>query len=70
LPIVLVGGLWNRISAEKGIGWQFIRFNVIAMSLPLIGLLTVNHLLSSEVSTLIAALVGYAFGKSGEGNDA
>lgn len=70
LPLVLIGGLWSRIAAGKGIGWQFIRFNVIAMSLPLIGLLAHKGLLTSEVSTLLAAIVGYAFGKSGEDGDA
>jgi len=63
---VIVGGLWNRQSAGKGIGWQFIRFNVIAIGLPLSGLLALNGTLSAEAATLIAGSMGYAFGKTGD----
>jgi hypothetical protein len=66
VPIVVVGGLWNRFSAKKGIGWQFIRFNVIAISLPICGLLALNNALTGEAATIIAAAMGYAFGKSGD----
>ncbi len=65
---VVIGGLWNRIATEKGIGWQFIRFNVIAISLPIIGLLAPNNSLTSEAATIIAAAMGYAFGKAGKGD--
>ena len=65
---VIIGGLWNRIAANKGIGWQFIRFNVIAIGLPLAGLLALNDALSGEAATLLAGAMGYAFGKTG--NDA
>lgn len=52
---------------KKGIGWQFIRYTTIAVSLPIIGLLALNNILSGEVSaTLIAGAMGYAFGKSDE----
>jgi hypothetical protein len=64
--VVIVGGLWNRITAKKGIGWQFIRFNVIAISLPICGLLALNNSLTGEAATIIAAAMGYAFGKTGE----
>lgn len=63
---VIIGGLWNRIAAKKGIGWQFIRFNVIAISLPICGLLALNNALTGEAATIIAGAMGYAFGKTGD----
>ncbi len=67
---VIVGGLWQRISAKKGIGWQFIRFNVIAISLPIAGLLALNNALTGEAAVIIAGAMGYAFGKTGEADNA
>lgn len=64
--VVVVGGLWNRTKAGKGIGWQFIRFNVISISLPICGILALNDALTGEAATVIAGAMGYAFGKSGE----
>jgi hypothetical protein len=65
VPIVLVGGLWNRQAGEKpkGIGWQFIRYTVLAISIPIVALLALNHVLSAEVATLIGTAMGFAFGK-------
>ena len=70
VPIVLVGGLWNRYllsrgggEAKGGIGWQFIRYTVLALAVPIVGLLALNDALSSEAATLIAAFAGFAFGK-------
>ena len=68
--VVIVGSLWQRIATKKGIGWQFIRFNVIAISLPVVGLLALNDALTGEAATIIAAAMGYAFGKTGEGDNA
>ena len=63
--VVLIGGFHNRLASKepKGIGWQFIRFIVLSISLPIIGLLALNDALSGEVATLIAGAMGYAFGK-------
>ena len=74
VPIVLIWGFINRntvtretekgnVVKGKGIGWQFIRFIVLSISLPIIGLLALNNALSGEVATLIAGAMGYAFGK-------
>ncbi|WP_417408420.1 hypothetical protein [Hoeflea sp.] len=63
---VIVGGLLNRHFVKKGIGWQFIRFNVIAIGLPIAGLLALNSALTGEAATLIAGAMGYAFAKTGE----
>ena len=64
--VVIGGGLWSRGSSQKGIGWQFIRFTVIGVSLPICALLALNNALTGEAATLIAGAMGYAFGKSGE----
>jgi hypothetical protein len=67
IPIaVVVGGIWNRTRLGKGIGWQFIRFTVVSVSLPLVAILALNDALTGEASTIIAAAMAYAFGKSGE----
>ncbi len=77
VPIVLVGGLLQRVfyrriddggamsQAGLGIGWQFIRFTVLASGLPLVALLAVRGQLTGEVVAIFAAAMGYAFGKSG-----
>ena len=64
--VVICGGLWLRKATDKGIGWQFIRFTVIAISLPLSALLALNDALTGEVTAIIAAAMGYAFGKASE----
>lgn len=70
IPLVLFFGYKNRQGAEgegsKGIGWQFIRYNVLCISLPLIGLLAINGVLTGEVAAIIAGIVGYAFGKTSD----
>jgi hypothetical protein len=43
--ILLVAGLWNRIKGDKGIGWQFIRFIVPMISLPIIAVPSPNNAL-------------------------
>ncbi|WP_336081707.1 hypothetical protein [Thalassospira sp. CH_XMU1448-2] len=63
---VVVGGIWQRISSGKGIGWQFIRYTVIATSIPLVGLLALNGLLTGEAATIITAAMAYAFGKTSD----
>jgi hypothetical protein len=64
IPIIVVGGLWSR--GDKGIGWQFIRFTVLAVSIPTIGLLALNSVLTGEAATLIGVAMAYAFGKTAE----
>jgi len=68
---VILGGLYNRNKPDKdgnirGIGWQFIRYTVIGVGLPLTGILALNGGLSGEASTIIAGALGYAFGKQSE----
>ena len=78
VPIVLAGGLANRIFIKKttpqgeitrgkGIGWQFIRFTVLGTGVPIIGLLAWKGTIGGDVaSALLAAALGYAFGKVGK----
>lgn len=70
VPIVLCVGYLNRRGDEgqkaKGIGWQFIRYTVLGISIPVAGVLALNNALSGEAATLIAGAMGYAFGKSSE----
>lgn len=64
IPIVLYFSLKNRNQGEgKGIGWSFIRYTVIACSLPIVGILGLNGQLEGAPATLIAGALGYAFGK-------
>jgi hypothetical protein len=70
--VVVAGGLWNRNKPDekgniRGIGWQFIRYTVIGVGLPLTGILALNSVLTPEAATIIAGALGYAFGK-GESN--
>lgn len=66
VPIVLIGGFRNRSEGDKGIGWQFIRFTMLTISIPIIGLLALNNALSGEAAALIGGAMGYAFGKKDE----
>ncbi len=59
---VIVGGLLNRHQKKKGIGWQFIRYTVIGITIPIAALLALNDALSGEAATILAGALGYAFG--------
>lgn len=63
VPLVLFLGLMERVASNKGIGWQFIRYNVICISVPMVAILALNGALTGEAATLIAGTLGYAFGK-------
>ena len=78
---VIIGGLCNRYHAgkviredplerrAKGIGWQFIRYTVLASALPIIALLALNDVLRPEAATLIGTCVGFAFGSKEDKNN-
>ncbi len=67
VPLVLWLGYRTRsghgTDNPKGIGWQFIRYTVLSIALPVTALLALNDKLTGEVSTIIAGAMGYAFGK-------
>lgn len=65
--IVLVGYLNRRATqggSAKGIGWQFIRYTVLGIALPITGILALNGALTGEAATIISGAIGYAFAKS------
>jgi hypothetical protein len=70
VPGVLIVGYYNRKGnaddKSKGIGWQFIRYTVLGIALPITGMLALNNALSGEATAIIAGAMGYAFGKAGE----
>ncbi|MBL4615333.1 MAG: hypothetical protein JKY27_10740 [Magnetovibrio sp.] len=70
VPITLIVGYFNRKGTTekdtKGVGWQFIRYTVLSIALPIVGILALNNALSGEAATLIAGAMGYAFGKPGK----
>ena len=61
VPLIAIA---SRVRQGKGIGWQFIRFNAIAIALPLIGILSLTDGLNEGVLPVIATVLGYAFAKS------
>jgi hypothetical protein len=70
VPIILIGGFHNRLARKepRGIGWKFIRFTVVTISIPIIGVLALNNALSGEAAALLAGAMGYAFGKKADGD--
>ena len=70
LVLVALAGIWggvkNRITTGKGIGWQFIRYCTMITALPLAGILALNGVLTDGAVAIISGALGYAFGKSEE----
>ncbi len=66
LPVIVIAGMVQRVQAEKGIGWQFIRYNAITMALPIVAILALNNALTSEAAVIISGALGYVFGKGGK----
>jgi len=70
VPIVLVVGYLNRRGnpndKAKGIGWQFIRYTILAIAFPVVAILALNNALSGEAAAIIAGGMGYAFAKAGK----
>jgi hypothetical protein len=57
--------LWQR--SGQGIGWQFIRFVVIASALPITGILALNGVLNEAAAAILAGAFGYVFGQAAGG---
>ncbi len=66
---VIGGGLIQRIITKKGIGWQFIRYTVIGVGLPICAILALNNSLSEGAVAIISGAMGFAFGKKSEKED-
>jgi hypothetical protein len=50
--------------AGKGIGWQFIRFTVIASALPIAAILALNGVLTEGATAILSGALGFVFGQS------
>lgn len=68
--ILIVSGLITRClpwKVGKGIGWQFIRYNVVVITLPMIGLLIMTDKLDSNIgATIFTSILAYSFGKAAQ----
>ena len=66
--IVLCVGLFSRKKKDgvtRGIGWQFIRYTVTGIAIPLVGILAIRGALSEVAATaIISGALGYAFAKN------
>lgn len=68
---LLIGYLNRRGNPDdktKGIGWQFIRYTVLSIAVPVTAILALNGALTGEAATLLAGAMGYAFGKLDKDN--
>ena len=64
IPIVLVGGLWIRYRSGKGIDWEFTRYLVAVLYLPIILILAMVAALDGEIlAGLLGGAIGFAAGK-------
>ena len=70
VAIAIVLGFSQRLWAGKGIGWQFIRVMAVVTGMPIAGVLALNGLENSQAMTLLALVIGFAFGKSEGGGNA
>jgi drug/metabolite transporter (DMT)-like permease len=70
--ICAIGGVWNRIKMNKGIGVRFVQYLGLTVLVPIIAILTLEGRISQEMTGAIAAAaVGgilASFGK-GESSD-
>ena len=53
--ICAVGGVWNRIQLERGIGLRFIQYIGLTVMLPIIAILSLEGRISQEMTGAIAA---------------
>ena len=65
--LLIIVAASSRINGKrgrfKGIGSKFIRFTVVSTSIPVVGILALNHIIPGEAATgIIGAALGYAFG--------
>jgi hypothetical protein len=67
----IVGGVWNRIKKNKGIGIRFIQYLGLTVLLPIVTILSLECRISQEMTGAIAAAavggVLTGFGKDEQG---
>jgi hypothetical protein len=70
VPGVVWAGYLNRKGNEsdkaKGIGWQFIRYTVLGIAIPITAILALQNVMTGEAATIIAGAMGYAFGNASD----
>jgi hypothetical protein len=55
----VIGGIWNRIKANKGIGMRFIQYLGVTLVLPSIVVLSLEDRISQEMTgAIFVAVVG------------
>jgi|TARA_R110000782_G_scaffold82779_14_gene162654 hypothetical protein len=68
VPGVFIFGYLNRRGnpndTAKGVGWQFIRYTVVAIAIPVAAILALNNSLTGEAAAIISGALGYAFAKA------
>jgi hypothetical protein len=69
LALTVPGALVIAYVKTQGIGWALIRYTVLAIAIPVTAILTLNDSLTEGAAAIIAAAIGYAFGKSSENSD-
>lgn len=57
----VIGGAVNRFQRNRGIGAQFIRYNVVVIALPAATALAFQGLLVEAAVTVFMGALGYAF---------
>jgi len=60
LPVVAL------VTHRAELDWQFIRFTVVCVALPIVAIMAMGGVLTEAAAAIIAGVVGYAFGHSGE----
>lgn len=74
LALTVLSVIWvghkNRLgdanNPRKGMGWQFIRYTVLTIAIPVTAILALNNALTGEAATIIGGAMGYAFGNAGK----
>lgn len=65
----IVGGIWNRLKLNKGIGVRFIQYLGLAVLVPIIAILSLEGRISIEMTGAVAAAaVGAVLASLGKGD--
>lgn len=65
----IVGGIWNRIKLNKGIGVRFIQYLGLTVLVPIIAILSLEGRISIEMTGAVAAAaVGAVLASLGKGD--
>jgi hypothetical protein len=66
MAVIAIGGVWNRIKLNKGIGLRFCQFIAIGIGLPALVIMAQENLIDKSVITLVfGGVFGSVLFKSG-----